>query len=130
MENQDKKFYTRQELEEFKEIILKKLDEAYDEKKQLAENLREVSGNSVDSFNMTEFGNESTEKEQLEILLSRQNRFIRNLQDAMVRIENGSYGICKQTGKLIPKERLRLVPHTQTTVEGKTMIKIVPKDAE
>jgi RNA polymerase-binding transcription factor DksA len=68
---------------------------------------------------MTEFGNESQEKEQIEILLARQNKFILNLQNALVRIENGTYGICKETGKLIPKERLRLVPHTTTTVEGK-----------
>lgn len=119
MEEQERKTYSRQELEEFREIILKKLDEANDEKKRLAESLREVSGNSVDSFNMTEFGNESQEKEQLEILLARQNKFILNLQNALARIQNGTYGICKETGKLIPKERLRLVPHTTTTVEGK-----------
>ncbi|MBX7242809.1 MAG: TraR/DksA C4-type zinc finger protein [Bacteroidia bacterium] len=121
---EEKKFYSRQELDEFKEIILTKLDEALVEKKRLAESLREVSGNSVDSFNMTEFGNESQEKEQIEILLARQNRFILNLQNALVRIENGSYGVCKETGKLIPKERLRLVPHTTTTVEGKGYTKV------
>ncbi len=121
---EEKKFYSKQELDEFKEIILTKLDEATTEKKRLAESLRDVSGNSVDSFNMTEFGNESQEKEQIEILLARQNRFILNLQNALVRIENGSYGVCKETGRLIPKERLRLVPHTTTTVEGKGAPKV------
>ncbi len=121
---EEKKFYNKQDLEEFKEIILGKLEEAMVEKKRLAESLREVSGNSVDSFNMTEFGNESQEKEQIEILLARQNKFILNLQNALVRIENGSYGVCKETGRLIPKERLRLVPHTTTTVEGKVTPKV------
>lgn len=121
---EEKKFYSRQELEEFREIINAKLIEAQDEKKRLAESLREVSGNSVDSFNMTEFGNESQEKEQIEILLARQNKFILNLHNALIRIENGSYGICKETGKLIPKERLRLVPHTTTTVEGKGRVMV------
>ena len=121
---EEKKFYSRPELDEFKEIILAKLEEAVSEKKRLAESLREVSGNSVDSFNMTEFGNESQEKEQIEILLARQNKFILNLQNALVRIENGSYGVCKETGRLIPKERLKLVPHTTTTVEGKGFAKI------
>lgn len=129
MEEKEKRFYTKAELEEFRTLIQEKLGEAKEEKKRLAENLRDISGNSVDSFNMTEFGNESAEKEQLEILLARQNKFILNLQNAMIRIENGTYGICKQTGKLIPKERLRLVPHTTTTVEGKGIQPVVtPKD--
>lgn len=129
MDEKEKRFYTKAELEEFRTLIQEKLGEAKEEKKRLAENLRDISGNSVDSFNMTEFGNESAEKEQLEILLARQNKFILNLQNAMIRIENGTYGICKQTGKLIPKERLRLVPHTTTTVEGKGIKPIVtPRD--
>lgn len=120
MEEKEKHFYSKVELEEFKEIILAKLDEALAEKQRLSESLKNVGGGSVDSFNITEFGNESQEKEQNEILLARQNKFIINLKNALIRIENGTYGICKDTGRLIPKERLRLVPHTQNTVEGKT----------
>lgn len=119
MEEKEKHFYSKVELEEFKEIILSKLEEALAEKQRLSESLKNVGGGSVDSFNITEFGNESQEKEQNEILLARQNKFIINLKNALIRIENGTYGICKDTGKLIPKERLRLVPHTQNTVEGK-----------
>ncbi|MFN0202825.1 MAG: TraR/DksA family transcriptional regulator [Bacteroidia bacterium] len=119
MDEKEKRFYGKAELEEFREIINKKLEDANNEKRRLSEELRDISGGSVDSFNMTEFGNESAEKEQIEILLARQNKFIVNLQNALIRIENGTYGVCKQTGKLIPKERLRLVPHTTTTVEGK-----------
>ena len=116
---EDKKFYSKAELAEFKEIIDAKLEEAKDEMRRLSESLKEISGNSVDNFNLTEFGNESAEKEQIEILLTRQKKFIMNLESAMIRIANGTYGVCRETGKLIPKERLRLVPHTQTTVEAK-----------
>ncbi len=120
MEEKEKHFYSKPELEEFREIILTKLEEALAEKQRLSESLKNVGGGSVDSFNITEFGNESQEKEQNEILLARQNKFIINLKNAIIRIENGTYGICKDTGRLIPKERLKLVPHTQNTVEGKT----------
>ena len=119
MEEKEKHFYSKVELEEFKEIILAKLDEALAEKQRLSESLKNVGGGSVDSFNITEFGNESQEKEQNEILLARQNKFILNLKNALIRIENGTYGICKDTGKLIPKERLRLVHHQKTTNKNK-----------
>lgn len=114
-----KKFYSKQELEEFRHIILKKLEESQSEYKRLAESLKALSGNSADSFNFTEYGNESREKEQIEILMARQQKFSRSLEKAIVRIENGSYGVCRITGDLIPKERLRVVPHATTTVEGK-----------
>ncbi|RMG27803.1 MAG: TraR/DksA family transcriptional regulator [Bacteroidetes bacterium] len=117
----EKKFYTKQELEEFRQIILDKLEKARAEHKRLADSLKAYSGTSADSINFTEFGNESREKEQVEILMARQYKFINNLEKALIRIENGTYGICRVTGKLIPKERLRVVPHTTTTIEGKTM---------
>ncbi len=116
-----KKFYGKQELNEFRQIINRKLDDAKSEHKRLADNLKAFSGNSADSFNFTEFGNESREKEQVEILMARQQKFIRSLEFALVRIENGTYGICRVTGNLIPKERLRVVPHTTTTIEAKRM---------
>ena len=115
----EKKYYSRQELQEFKEIINQKLEESRTEHKRLADSLREFSGNSADSFNFTEYGNESREKEQVEILMARQAKFIDKLEKALIRIENGSYGICRITGELIPKERLRIVPHATTTVAAK-----------
>jgi len=115
----EKTFYTRTELEEFKQIILDKLAESKGEQKRLQENMRELGGNSVDSLNFTEFGNESRDKEQVEIMMARQTKFVYSLEKALIRIENGTYGVCRATGKLIPRERLRLVPHATTTVEGK-----------
>lgn len=119
----EKKFYSKQELEEFKAIINRKLAAARAEHKNLADSLKAFSGNSVDSFNFTDFGNESREKEQIEILMARQEKFIRSLENALARIENRTYGVCRVTGNLIPKERLRVVPHATTTVEGKRMQK-------
>ncbi|MEM8897439.1 MAG: TraR/DksA C4-type zinc finger protein [Bacteroidota bacterium] len=115
----DKKFYSKSELDEFRQIIQKKLDESREEHKRLANSLKDFSGNSADSFNFTEFGTESREKEQVEILMARQAKFIDKLEKAYIRIENGTYGVCRITGDLIPKERLRVVPHATTTVEAK-----------
>ncbi|MCB0839152.1 MAG: TraR/DksA family transcriptional regulator [Bacteroidetes bacterium] len=115
----EKKFYSKTELDEFRQIIDQKLVDARKEYKRLADNLKEFSGNSADSFNFTEYGNESREKEQVEILMSRQAKFMDKLEKAMIRIENGSYGICRISGDLIPKERLRVVPHATTTVDAK-----------
>ena len=114
-----KKFYSKQELSEFREIINQKLDEARNEYRRLSESLKASGGNTADSYNYTEYGNESREKEQVEILMARQRKFIRNLEFALIRIENGTYGICKKSGELIPKARLRVVPHTTTTIEAK-----------
>lgn len=114
-----KRFYTRGELAEFREIIEQKLAEAQREHKRLAKNLREFSNASADSFNFTEFGNESREKEQVEMLMARQGKFVDKLEKALIRIENGSYGVCRVSGELIPKERLRIVPHATTTVKAK-----------
>ena len=118
-----KQFYGRRELEEFRKIINDKLGDARREYKRLAASLKAFSGASADSINFTEYGNESREKEQVEILMARQTKFIHNLEKALFRIENGTYGICRITGKLIPKDRLRIVPHATTTVEGKMMQK-------
>ncbi|MEZ4771685.1 MAG: TraR/DksA C4-type zinc finger protein [Bacteroidia bacterium] len=117
--NSDKKFYSKSELEEFRQLITQKLDESKIEYKRLAESLKEFSGNSADSYNFTEYGNESREKEQVEILMARQSKFIDKLEHALIRIANGSYGICRISGELIPKERLRIVPHATTTVSAK-----------
>jgi DnaK suppressor protein len=118
-DNNGRSFYTKAELDEFREIITSKLDESNTEYRRLADSLREFSGNSADAINFTEYGNESREKEQIEMLMARQAKFIDKLQKALIRIENGTYGVCRVTGELIPKERLRLVPHATTTVAAK-----------
>ena len=114
-----KNFYSKVELDEFREIIIAKLDESQKEFRRLADSLREFSGTSADSINFTEYGNESREKEQIEMLMARQAKFSDKLEKALIRIENGSYGVCRVTGELIPKERLRVVPHATTTVNAK-----------
>ncbi len=118
-ESNEKNFYNRAELDEFRELINQKLEESQSEYRRLADSLREFSGNSADSINFTEYGNESREKEQVEMLMARQAKFSDKLEKALIRIENGSYGVCRVTGELIPKERLRIVPHATTTVAAK-----------
>lgn len=118
-QGKSKRFYSKAELVEFREIIEAKMKESKAEHKRLAESLKAFSGNSADSFNFTEYGNESREKEQVEILMARQAKFTDKLEKALIRIENGTYGICRVTGELIPKERLRVVPHATTTVAAK-----------
>lgn len=115
----EKKFYGRSELNEFREIIVQKLESARLEHKKQAKSLQEFSGSSADSINFTEYGNESREKESIEVLMARQSKFIDKLEKALIRIENGSYGICRISGELIPPERLRVVPHATTTVAAK-----------
>lgn len=100
-------------------LINQKLEEAQQEYRKLADSLREYSGISADSINFTEFGSESREKEQVEILMARQSKFIDKLQKALIRIENGTYGICRITQERIPKARLLIVPHATTTVNAK-----------
>lgn len=117
--DEEKKFYSREELEEFRQIINEKMAEAKEEYKRLVESLQETNEMSADGYNMTEFGSDTIDKEQTEMFLARQKKFMNNLERALVRIENGTYGRCKVTGKLIPKERLRLVPHTESSIEAK-----------
>jgi len=122
----EKNHYSKAELEEFKEIILKKLVESKSELKRLQENLQESNEMGSDSYNMTEFGSETLDKEQTEMFMAREAKFIRNLEKALIRIENASYGRCRITGKLIPANRLRIVPHTMLSLEGKQMLKNDP----
>ncbi len=119
----EKTRYTDEELLEFKEIILAKLDSAKSEFKTLQSNLRDGNENGTDSTNNNyltlDDGADTFEKENLNQLAAHQLKFIKNLEAALVRIENKTYGICKTSGKLIPKERLRAVPHTTQTIEAK-----------
>lgn len=119
----EKTRYTDEELEEFKEIILQKLEIAKAEFRTLQGNLKDGNENGADSTNNNyltlDDGADTAEKENLNQLAAHQLKFIKNLEAAMIRIQNKTYGICKTSGKLIPKERLRAVPHTTQTIEAK-----------
>ena len=121
-ENVEKTRYSEEELQEFKEIILSKMAEAKKNLECLQETLAQNTENGDDTsptFKSLEEGRNVLSKEENAKLASRQQKFIRDLEAALIRIENGTYGICQATGKLIPKERLRIVPHTTMTVEAK-----------
>lgn len=119
----EKTRYSDEELQEFKEIILTKLDVAREEFNTLQKSLRDGNENGTDSTNNNyltlDDGADTFEKENTTQLAARLMKFIQNLEAALMRIENKTYGICKTTGKLIPKERLRAVPHTTQTIEAK-----------
>ena len=117
--NKEKNFYSKAELEEFRVLINEKLEVARLEYKELVESLQDSNLTSADGYNMTDFGSDTLEKEQTEMFMARQMKFIGALERALVRIENGSYGRCKETGKLISKDRLRAVPHTELSIEAK-----------
>ncbi|GAA4801173.1 TraR/DksA C4-type zinc finger protein [Olivibacter ginsenosidimutans] len=123
MENTEKTRYSDAELQEFKEIILEKLRIAREELNSLAKSLSSPNSNGTDdtagTFKTLEDGSATLEKEQINQLAARQKKFIDNLEAALVRIENKTYGICRETGKLIQKERLRAVPHTTLSMEAK-----------
>ncbi|MCD8313390.1 MAG: TraR/DksA C4-type zinc finger protein [Bacteroidales bacterium] len=118
--------YSDEELQEFKAIILEMLENAKKEYKTLHDQVTHGSSNDIEDTSPTikvmEEGATMLSKEEASQLAQRQYKFIRNLEDALVRIENKTYGICRVTGKLIPKERLRLVPHATLTVEAKEML--------
>lgn len=116
--------YSDEELQEFKEIILAKLETAKKEYRTYRERVLGSENGTDDTsptFKQINEGAEALSKEEAGQLAQRQYKFIQNLEAALVRIENKTYGICRVTGKLIPKERLRLVPHATLTVEAKEM---------
>ena len=121
--NGEKTRYSESELVEFEAIILTKLDNAKKELSLLKESLSRTSEFGTDdtagSLKVMEDGADTSEKENLSELAARQQKFITNLENALVRIKNGTYGICSQTGKLIGKERLKAVPHTTLSIEAK-----------
>lgn len=117
----EKTRYSAEELNEFKKLILTKLEGARSEYKRIKENLHELIQSAEDLQRLGDgVGTEYAEKQQLEFLLARTTKYIDALERALIRIENGTYGICKVTGKLIPKERLLAVPVAETIVEVKT----------
>ncbi|MGN0220156.1 MAG: TraR/DksA family transcriptional regulator [Muribaculaceae bacterium] len=119
----EKTRYSDEELQEFKEIILAKLDKAQKEYENLTASLRNSYGNDIadtsPTFKVLEEGASTRDREDMARLAERQRTFINHLQAALVRIENKTYGICRVTGKLIPKERLRAVPHATLSIDAK-----------
>jgi len=121
MEIKEKTRYNDIELEEFKGLILQKLESAKAELKDLSESGHNTNGtdDTGSVYKTMEDGSSTLLKESNSQLAGRQRKFIENLEMALLRIENKSYGICKVTGKLIPKERLMAVPHTTQSIEAK-----------
>ena len=119
----EKTRYSEDELQEFEALINQKLEKARDElnilKSSLTRNTDEGTDSNYSSVKTLEDGADTAEKEQLSTLAGRQQKFINNLEKALIRIKNGTYGICVDTGKLISKERLRAVPHTMHSIEAK-----------
>lgn len=123
MNNPEKTHYSDAELQEFKVVILSKLEAAKTELSDLTSSLANTnkSGTSDTSSSYTALddGSATMEKEQINQLAARQKKFVDSLEAALVRIENKTYGICRETAKLIPKERLLAVPHATLSMEAK-----------
>ncbi|MBO4722169.1 MAG: TraR/DksA C4-type zinc finger protein [Muribaculaceae bacterium] len=117
MAKEQKNRYSDEELQEFKAVILEKLEVAKSNYDQLMARIQ--ADESKNSFNMLEEGASTMVQEEASQRAARQQDFINKLQAALVRIENKTYGICRVTGKLIPKGRLLAVPHATLSVEGK-----------
>ncbi|MDR2918313.1 MAG: TraR/DksA C4-type zinc finger protein [Tannerella sp.] len=119
----EKTRYSDAELEEFRIIIMEKLDKAKKDYDSLRAGLTNSDGNDVSdtspTYKVLEEGAATLSKEEVGRLAQRQMKFIQNLQAALIRIENKTYGICRETGKLISKERLRAVPHATLSIEAK-----------
>jgi len=121
--------YSDEELEEFKEIILKKLDKAKNDYELLKNTITLEDGNDTQdtspTFKVLEEGASVLSKEEAGKLAQRQMKFIQHLQAALSRIDNKTYGICRETGILIPKERLRAVPHATLSIDAKNNQKVL-----
>jgi DnaK suppressor protein len=120
----EKNRYSDAELQEFKELIQQKLDKAREDYEILKSAITHSESNDTEdtspTFKVLEEGAATLSKEEAGRLATRQAKFIQHLQGALVRIENKSYGICRETGKLISKERLRAVPHATLSIEAKS----------
>jgi RNA polymerase-binding transcription factor DksA len=120
----EKNRYSDAELVEFKELIQQKLDKAREDYEILKSAITQSESNDTQdtspTFKVLEEGAATLSKEEAGRLATRQAKFIQHLQGALVRIENKTYGICRETGKLISKERLRAVPHATLSIEAKS----------
>jgi DnaK suppressor protein len=123
MTEKEKTKFTDEELAEFKQIILEKLDKAKKDYDILKSTITQGDSNDIQdtspTFKVLEEGASTLSKEEAGNLAQRQQKFIQHLQAALVRIEHKTYGICRETGKLISKERLRAVPHATLSMEAK-----------
>jgi DnaK suppressor protein len=119
----EKTRYSDEELEEFRQIILNKLDKAKQDYELLKSAVTQSESNDTQdtspTFKVLEEGASTLSKEESGKLAQRQQKFIQHLQAALVRIENKTYGVCRETGKLISKERLRAVPHATLSIDAK-----------
>lgn len=124
MDKHEKTRYSDAELQEFKELILEKIRIAREELGAFTTSLSNPNANGTDdtagTYKTLEDGSATLEKEQTNLFAARQKKFIDNLEAALVRIENKTYGLCRETGKLIQKERLMAVPHATLSMEAKT----------
>jgi len=122
-ETTERKRYSDEELQEFKDLILLKLEKARRDLELLTEAYTNLNDNDTSdtspTFKVLEEGHQVLSKEENSQLAARQQKFIKSLENALVRIENKTYGVCRETGKLISKERLRSVPHATLSIEAK-----------
>ena len=119
----EKTKYSKDELEEFRAIINEKADKAKEDLQLLVDQLSHKDDHGTDdtspTFKLMDEGSEVLSREEINQLAARQQKFIQSLENALIRIENGTYGVCRVTGKLIAKERLRIVPHATLSIEAK-----------
>ncbi len=119
----EKTRYSDQELKEFEEMILEKLASSKKELEKLMSSLTKKNDQGTETTTGSSYsqddGGAALERERINQLALRQNKFIDNLEKALIRIKNGTYGICKTTGNLISKERLKAVPHTTQSIAAK-----------
>ena len=120
---EEKNRYSEEEVKEFEELIRGKLDSTMTELNYIKGTLSKKNDSGTDMTGGTskalEDGADASERENLSQLAARLQKYATQLENALVRIKNGTYGVCVDSGKLIPKERLRVVPHTQQTIEAK-----------
>ncbi len=123
MVQEERKRYSEEDLREFEGIIGQKLQATRDELNYIKASLSKRNDSGTDNTSGTakllDGGADTSERENLNQMAARLQKFINQLEYAMIRIKNGTYGICIDSGRLIPKERLRAVPHTQQTIEAK-----------
>ncbi|MDI1324501.1 MAG: TraR/DksA family transcriptional regulator [Algoriphagus sp.] len=123
MSQEGKTAYSQDELKEFEEIILQKLAVAKEELHTMKDTMSKKNDSGTDytasTSKLLEDGADTLERESMSQLAARQQKFIVNLENALIRIKNGTYGVCVDTGKLISKERLKAVPHTMHSIEAK-----------
>ena len=120
--SEEKTRYTDEELEEFKQLILEKLEQAQKSYDDYSEQLRNRDGSLIDNTADQENAQENLSQESISIMAGRMEKYIRNLRNALIRIENKTYGIDRITGKLIPAARLRIVPHATLDVSTKNSL--------